>query len=53
MRGRPAWVGWLMGGGVTARAVLAGLVLLGGASYFSALLVLGFRPRDYMRRVNR
>lgn len=32
---------------------ISGLVLLGGASYFAALLVLGFRPRDYMRRVNR
>ncbi len=32
---------------------LTGLVTLGAASYFSALVLLGFRPRDYMRRVNR
>ena len=32
---------------------LAGLVLLGSASYFAALYMLGFRPRDYVRRVNR
>ncbi|MEQ1598625.1 MAG: murein biosynthesis integral membrane protein MurJ [Methylotenera sp.] len=30
---------------------LSGLVLLGGASYFACLFLLGFRPRDYMRRV--
>lgn len=32
---------------------LSGLVVLGAASYFAMLLLLGFRPRDYMRRVNR
>jgi len=31
----------------------AGMVAIGGASYFATLFVLGFRPRDYMRRVNR
>ncbi len=31
----------------------AGLVTIGGASYFATLFILGFRPRDYMRRVNR
>ncbi len=30
---------------------LGGLVSLGGLSYFSTLFVLGFRPKDYMRRV--
>jgi putative peptidoglycan lipid II flippase len=30
-----------------------GLVMLGAASYFAVLGLLGFRPRDYMRRVNR
>lgn len=32
---------------------ISGLVALGGVSYFAALLLLGFRPRDYIRRVNR
>ena len=32
---------------------LSGLVLLGAVSYFAMLLLLGFRPRDYMRRVSR
>jgi len=30
---------------------LGGLVSLGGLSYFATLFVLGFRPKDYMRRV--
>ncbi len=30
---------------------LSALVVLGGLSYFAALFVLGFRPKDYMRRV--
>ena len=30
---------------------LGGLVTLGGLSYFATLFVLGFRPKDYMRRV--
>jgi putative peptidoglycan lipid II flippase len=30
---------------------LSGLVVLGGMSYFASLYVLGFKPRDYMRRV--
>lgn len=32
---------------------LGGLVLLGGVSYFATLFLLGFRPRDYIRKVNR
>lgn len=32
---------------------ISGLVTLGGASYFATLMLLGFKPRDYMRRVNR
>lgn len=32
---------------------LSGLVMLGGVSYFATLLLLGFRPRDYIRRVER
>jgi putative peptidoglycan lipid II flippase len=32
---------------------LTGLVALGAVSYFATLLLLGFRPRDYMRRVSR
>ncbi len=30
---------------------LSALVVLGGLSYFATLFVLGFRPKDYMRRV--
>ncbi|PPD56510.1 MAG: murein biosynthesis integral membrane protein MurJ [Methylotenera sp.] len=30
---------------------LSALVVLGGLSYFASLFVLGFRPKDYMRRV--
>lgn len=30
---------------------LSALVTLGGLSYFASLFVLGFRPKDYMRRV--
>ena len=29
---------------------LAGIVALGGMAYFSALWLLGFRPRDFVRR---
>lgn len=32
---------------------ISGLVVLGGVSYFAMLLLLGFRPRDYIRRVSR
>jgi len=30
---------------------ITGLVALGGLSYFATLMLLGFRPRDYIRRV--
>jgi len=44
---------WL-GLGLMPRLVyLSGLVMLGAVSYFGMLLLLGFRPRDYMRRVSR
>ncbi|MEY3883316.1 MAG: hypothetical protein RLZZ379_594, partial [Pseudomonadota bacterium] len=32
---------------------ITGLVILGAVSYFSTLMLLGFRPRDYLRRVER
>lgn len=32
---------------------MSALVALGAVSYFSTLMLLGFRPRDYIRRVNR
>ncbi len=32
---------------------LSGLVALGAVSYFMTLMLLGFRPRDYIRRVSR
>ena len=30
---------------------ISGLVALGAISYFATLMLLGFRPRDYIRRV--
>ncbi len=30
---------------------ITGLVILGAVSYFATLMLLGFRPRDYIRRV--
>ena len=42
---------WLQYGLMKRFLYLSGLVLLGGASYFASLFLLGFRPRDYMRRV--
>jgi putative peptidoglycan lipid II flippase len=42
---------WLHYGLMKRLLYLSGLVLLGGSSYFASLFLLGFRPRDYMRRV--
>jgi putative peptidoglycan lipid II flippase len=42
---------WLHYGLMKRLLYLSGLVLLGAASYFASLFLLGFRPRDYMRRV--
>ena len=42
---------WLQFGIFTRLLYLSGLVALGAISYFSVLFLLGFRPRDYMRRV--
>ncbi|WP_047539551.1 murein biosynthesis integral membrane protein MurJ [Methylotenera versatilis] len=42
---------WLHFGLMKRLAYISGLVALGGISYFATLLLLGFRPRDYMRRV--
>ena len=42
---------WLNFGLMKRLIFISGLVLLGGVSYFATLLLLGFRPRDYMRRV--
>jgi len=44
---------WLGFGLMQRLAYLSGLVVLGAVSYFAMLLLLGFRPRDYMRRVSR
>ena len=41
---------WLGASGATRAAAIAGLVLLGGAAYFGALWILGFRLRDFSRR---
>ena len=41
---------WLTAGAATRAAWLAGIVALGGATYFAALWLLGFRPSDYARR---
>jgi putative peptidoglycan lipid II flippase len=42
---------WLHFGIMKRLLYISGLVLLGGVSYFASLFLLGFRPRDYMRRV--
>lgn len=44
---------WLDLGLMQRLVYLSGLVILGAVSYFAMLLLLGFRPRDYMRRVSR
>jgi len=44
-------VAWLSFGLLQRLLYLSGLVALGGLSYFASLWLLGFRPRDYMRRV--
>lgn len=45
--------GWLVYSLSKRLMYISGLVVLGGMSYFAMLLLLGFRPRDYIRRVNR
>jgi putative peptidoglycan lipid II flippase len=44
---------WLDFGLMKRLIYISGLVALGGISYFAALMLLGFRPRDYIRRVER
>ncbi len=44
---------WLTYSLMQRLAYVTGLVLLGALSYFLTLLLLGFRPRDYIRRVSR
>jgi len=45
-----AWLGFSL---IKRLFYISGLVVLGGVSYFATLMLLGFRPRDYIRRVNR
>jgi putative peptidoglycan lipid II flippase len=42
---------WLYFGLIKRLIYLSVLVLLGGVSYFATLMLLGFKPRDYIRRV--
>ncbi|MDD2833007.1 MAG: murein biosynthesis integral membrane protein MurJ [Methylotenera sp.] len=42
---------WLEFSLIQRLGFIVGLVLLGAFSYFSTLMLLGFRPSDYMRRV--
>jgi putative peptidoglycan lipid II flippase len=49
--GNPA--DWLQFNLLKRLMYLTGLVSLGAISYFAALLLMGFRPRDYIRRVER
>ena len=42
---------WLHYGLIKRLIYLTGLVVLGGVSYFATLMLLGFKPRDYIRRV--
>ena len=46
--GPAAW--WLGASGWTRVAAITGLVVLGGATYFAGLWLLGFRLRDFARR---
>lgn len=41
---------WLLAGSGERAARLAGVVSLGAATYFVALLAMGFRPRDFAKR---
>jgi putative peptidoglycan lipid II flippase len=41
---------WLAGSGFAKVSRLTGVVLVGTATYFAALWLLGFRPRDFMLR---
>jgi putative peptidoglycan lipid II flippase len=41
---------WLGASGARRAAAITGLVLLGGAAYFAALRILGFRLGDFTRR---
>ena len=42
---------WLQFGLMKRLVYITGLVSLGAVSYFATLMLLGFRPRDYIRRV--
>jgi putative peptidoglycan lipid II flippase len=42
---------WLHYGLMKRLIYISGLVALGGASYFATLMLMGFKPRDYIRRV--
>lgn len=42
---------WLAAGAAERAARLAGIVALGAASYFAALWLLGFRAREFARRI--
>jgi putative peptidoglycan lipid II flippase len=44
---------WLTFGLMKRLLYITGLVILGGVSYFASLMLLGFKPRDYIRRVER
>jgi putative peptidoglycan lipid II flippase len=44
---------WLAFALIKRLIYITGLVILGAVSYFSTLMLLGFRPRDYLRRVER
>jgi len=42
---------WLYGAALTRALRLTAVVLLGAASYFVALWILGLRPQDFLKRV--
>ena len=44
---------WLTFSLIKRLIYITGLVVLGAISYFATLMLLGFRPRDYLRRVER
>lgn len=44
---------WLEFGLIKRLVYTSVLVIVGGVSYFATLMLLGFKPRDYVRRVSR
>jgi putative peptidoglycan lipid II flippase len=42
---------WVVGSAISRVLKLTGIVILGAAVYFGALYLMGFRPRDFQKRI--